>query len=305
MQSLPASQWRLGAKTVSLDRPRLMAVANVTPDSFYAGSRLDPGEGSALREALAVLIAEGPDILDIGGQSTRPGSSRVDSAEELRRVVPAIQAARELAPWLPLTIDTYSAAVAREALAAGADGVNDISGGSLDPQIWDVVAETGSGYVLMHMQGRPETMQADPQYQDCVSEVAAYLEGRSAELAARGIRSEQVAIDPGIGFGKRLADNLALIRQAASFHRLGQPLLYGVSRKSFIAKLPQADAAAATPEGRLPGTLAATWALLERGVMLHRLHDIAAARQLFGFWQALKGDTERNPCEGLGEPQIK
>lgn len=291
MQTKPAArEWRLGAKAIRLDIPRVMAVANITPDSFYSGSRLDPGEGGALREALALLIAEGPDILDIGGQSTRPGSPRVGTAEELRRVVPAIRAARELAPWLPLTVDTYSAEVAREALAAGADGVNDISSGSLDAALWDVVAETGCGYVAMHMQGTPETMQAEPHYDDCVGEVYAYLGARLGALEARGIPRERIAVDPGIGFGKRLADNLDLLREAARFHTLGQPVVYGVSRKSFIGKLPQAGPGAASPEGRLPGTLAATWALLDRGVMLHRLHDVAAARQVFSVWQALRAE---------------
>lgn len=283
-----AAEWRMGEKPISLNAPRIMAVVNATPDSFYAGSRFDPASNAALGEALAQLIAEGPDCLDIGGQSTRPGSPRVDSATELSRVIPAIRLARELAPELPITVDTYSAAVAREALAAGADGVNDISAGSLDPALWDVVAGAGCGYVLMHMQGTPETMQADPQYEDCVGEVHAFLESKLEELEARGIARERIAIDPGIGFGKRLEDNLALIREAGRFHDLGQPLLYGASRKSFIARLPGVDSCGAEPEGRLPATLAATWALLERGVMLHRLHDVGPARQLIALWQALR-----------------
>jgi dihydropteroate synthase len=259
-----------------------MAIANVTPDSFYAGSRLDPAQ---LRERLLAIVAEQPDILDIGGQSTRPGSPRVSAEEELARVLPALATARQLAPDLPITVDTYSSVVARVALDAGADGINDISAGSLDSELLGVVAAHPTcGYVLMHMQGTPETMQREPHYDDVVAEVSQFFAERLAQLEALGIARERIVLDPGIGFGKRLEDNLTLIKRAATFATLGCPLLYGVSRKSFIGKL---DPTAAHAADRLPGTLAATYALLQQGIVLHRVHDVAPTRQLCNVWAAL------------------
>jgi dihydropteroate synthase len=277
--------WRLGRYTLDCSEPRIMAIANAAPDSFYDGSRL-PQDRSGLRRRLEELIAAGPDILDIGGQSTRPGSARVGADEELARVLPALELARELAPELPVTIDTYSAPVARATLAAGAAGINDISAGELEPELWDVLAASDCGYVAMHMQGTPESMQQSPSYCDAAAEVGEYLSGRLAELERRGVDRERVVLDPGIGFGKRLEDNLELIRKADALQeRVGRPLLYGVSRKSFIGRL---DESADTAAARLPGTLGVTWELLRRGVMLHRVHDVAAVRQLMRVWSGVR-----------------
>ncbi len=280
------STWRIGRFTLDCSSTRIIAIANVTPDSFYSGSRVAT---ATLRDQLDSIFSQQPDTLDIGGQSTRPGSPRVSADEELLRVLPALAIARELAPEIPITVDTYSAAVAEAALDAGADGINDISAGSLDPDLLDVIAAHPScGYVLMHMQGTPETMQQSPHYDDVVAEVKEFFAAKLDELEQRGIARERVVLDPGIGFGKRLEDNLALIRHASEFHELGRPLLYGVSRKSFIAKL---DPSATDAADRLPGTLAVTLALLQRGVMLHRVHDVAATRQLMNVWHALSDVT--------------
>jgi dihydropteroate synthase len=259
----------------------VIAIVNATPDSFYAASRV--GTGAGLREALGALLDAQPDAVDVGGQSTRPGSARVGAAEELRRVLPVIAALRELSAALPITVDTFCADVAREGLSAGADGVNDISAGRLDPALLGVVAASGCGYVLMHMQGEPQTMQQAPEYADCLGEVRGFLAAELARLERLGVARERVVLDPGIGFGKRLPDNLALIRGAEALAALGRPLLYGVSRKSFIGKLGGAE----DPAARLPGTLGVTWELLCRGVMLHRVHDPRPVRQLIAVWEAV------------------
>lgn len=312
--------WQLGSKRIGLERPRIMAIVNADPESFYPGSRLSAGSAET-GERLARLLEAGADVLDIGGQSTRPGSVAASEEEELARVIPLIRLARELAPDLPLSVDTFRTVVAREALAAGADGVNDISAGGLDPQLWELVAASGCGYVLMHMRGTPQTMQQDVHYDDCVAEVAAFLGEKRSILIVLGVEPQRIALDPGIGFGKRLQDNLALIGGAERLRKLvgahgrapgfdtavpgaqpcaptedrSQPcapaLLYGLSRKSFINTLMKQAGqpeAAALPEQRLPATLGATWALLDQGVMLHRVHDVAETRQLMTLWEALR-----------------
>jgi dihydropteroate synthase len=275
--------WQLGSKKIDCSRPRVMAIVNATPDSFFAGSRA-PEPGEDLDATIAALLADGPDIVDIGGQSTRPGSKRVDAAEETRRVVPVIEAVRRADAEIPVTVDTYSPAVAREALAAGADGVNDISGGLADAAMLPLLADSDCGYVLMHMLGTPETMQMDPAYEDCTGEVFEFLAVRLAALRQAGVAADRVVLDPGIGFGKRISDNLELIEQSERFLPLGRPLLYGVSRKSFIGKLAGAD----DPAERLAGTLGVTWRLLDHGVVLHRVHDVRPVKQLFALWEALE-----------------
>lgn len=275
-----STHWQLGDKLIDCTQPRVMVIANLTPDSFYQGSRVgeDP---DPQRQALLGLIGAGADIVDLGGQSTRPGSQRLSTQEELSRVLPAIEEVRWLDSQIPITVDTFYAEVARRALEAGADGINDISAGSLDPELLPLVAESGCGYVLMHMLGTPETMQQNPHYNDCLAEVRSFFAERLAALDQLGIERDRVVLDPGIGFGKRLEDNMALLRGAGELVQLGRPLLYGISRKGFIGHLSsQADA-----ELRLPGTLGIIWELLNRGVMLHRVHDAAEARQLMDVWQ--------------------
>jgi len=275
-------RWNLGQKTIDCTKPRVIAIVNASPDSFYTGSRLARSP-QAQREMLITLLDAKPDVVDVGGQSTRPGSTPVGAIIELQRVIPVIKLLRGLDAQVPITIDTFHAAVAQEALSAGADGVNDISAGRLDSTLLDLVAERGCGYVLMHMKGTPATMQQQPHYDDCVGEVFGFLKQRLAMIEGFGIAPDSVVVDPGIGFGKRVEDNLALIRDTSQLARLERPLLYGVSRKSFIGALAKAD----DPARRLPGTLGVIWHLLSCGVMLHRVHDPAEVRQLITIWTAL------------------
>jgi dihydropteroate synthase len=276
-------RWLCGARVIDCGQPRVMAILNATPDSFFAGSRFVPGADG--RAQLAALIAAGPDLLDIGGQSTRPGAEQVGADEERARIVPAIELARELAPELPVSVDTYYSAVAEAALTAGADIINDVSAGRFDPQLIPLAADTGCGYVLMHMLGEPGTMQDAPQYRDCLAEVGGFFAEQLELLEDAGVSREQVVLDPGIGFGKTLEHNLSLIAGAAGFHRFGRPLLYGISRKRLIGELAEEPDAAL----RLPGTLGLSWELLSQGVMLHRVHDPAALRQLIAVWRGVYG----------------
>lgn len=280
-----AGIWRLGpGRSLDCSIPRIMAIINATPDSFHPGSRL-PEEAAARREALAALLLAGPDIVDVGGQSSRPGSERISAAEELQRVLPVIRTLRELDSEIPITIDTYHAEVARAALAAGADAVNDISAGSLDPQLLELVAQSGCGYVLMHMLGTPETMQLEPAYANCTDEVQQFFAQKLELLERAGVGRDCVVLDPGIGFGKRLDDNLDLITYARRFLEFERPLLYGVSLKRFIGELSGEQETAQ----RVSGTLGVIWELLGQGVMLHRVHDVTTARQMIDVWLGLRG----------------
>jgi len=257
----------------------LMGVVNVTPDSFSDG-----GEFFATNRALAHalrLAAEGADIIDIGGESTRPGAQPVPEAEELRRVIPVIHA---LAPKLaiPISIDTIKPAVARAALRAGASIVNDIASNREDEEMWRVAAECGAGYVLTHMQGSPENMQQNPLYKDVVAEVNEFFGRRLRRLAACDVKPEQVALDVGIGFGKRLEDNLQLLARLRAFTKWERPLLLGASRKSFMGTL-----LGCSVKERLPSSLAcACWAA-QQGARIIRAHDVAATRQALAMTRAL------------------
>ena len=258
-----------------------MGILNVTPDSFSDGGRfLHP---SAARDRALQLAADGADLIDIGGESTRPGAAPVPVDEELRRVLPVIQA---LAPTLPipLSIDTRKAAVAREALAAGASLVNDVTALRGDPAMADVVADAGVPVILMHMQGTPETMQQNPQYADVVSEVAGRLQEAAADAKARGIAEEQIVLDPGLGFGKRPEQNLALLRHLDRFVALGYPVVVGPSRKSFIGLvLEQPD-----PNERSMGTAAAVAVAVWQGAAMVRVHDVGAIRQVVRLTEAIR-----------------
>ena len=253
-------------------RPALIAgIVNVTPDSFSDGGKFFDTQ-AAVEHGLK-LAAEGADILDIGGESTRPRATPVSEAEELRRVIPVIE---QLASRLkiPISIDTMKPAVARAAIAAGASIVNDVAANREDDAMWRVVAGTGAGYVLMHMQGTPPTMQANPVYHDVVREVRDFFSERMQRLANCGIAREQVILDVGIGFGKTLEHNLLLIGALRSFTTLMRPLLLGVSRKSFLVKATGVEA-----PGRLPAALACTALAIEAGVQLVRTHDVAETVQ--------------------------
>ena len=245
-----------------------MGVVNVTPDSFSDGGRyLDA------RAAIAhgrVLAGEGADLLDVGGESTRPGAEPVEAAEEAARVVPVIEA---LAPHTPVSVDTTKASVARAAIAAGASVVNDVSALRFDPDLAGVVADAGVDCCLMHMQGEPRTMQDDPRYDDVVSEVKAHLEERAAFAVAAGIAEERIRVDPGIGFGKTVEHNLELLRRLDEIVALGFPVLVGTSRKGFLGKLTGREVGE-----RLPGTIATNVLAFERGASIFRVHDVAPVR---------------------------
>jgi dihydropteroate synthase len=248
-----------------------MGVVNVTPDSFSDGGRfLDPEAAIAHGRALA---AEGATVLDVGGESTRPGAAPVGAEQEAARVLPVVRAlAGETG--LPVSIDTTKAAVAAAAIDAGATIVNDVSAGRLDPEILAVIAGAGAGFVAMHMQGEPRTMQRDPRYDDVVAEVGAFLVERVEAAVAAGIAREAVMVDPGIGFGKTLDHNLALLAALPQLvERVGVPVLVGTSRKTFIGRLLGTDAT----EARDDGTLASVVWALDRGARMVRVHDVRRA----------------------------
>jgi dihydropteroate synthase len=239
-----------------------MGIVNVTPDSFSDGGRFfDPS--SAVAHALR-LIEEGAGIIDLGGESTRPGSDGVSAAEELQRILPVLQELRKCQADIPISVDTAKADVAKEVLAAGADIINDVSGLS-DPEMLSILRNTGAGYCLMHTQGIPKTMQNNPQYDDVVAEVFAFLQERRTMMIDSGIVPESIAVDPGLGFGKTSEHNWQLVENVAAFHRLGAPLLVGHSRKRFIVE---------RFSDREAGTRLVSRQLLESGVHVLRIHEI-------------------------------
>jgi dihydropteroate synthase len=263
--------WKTRRRTLYLSRSaKIMGILNVTPDSFSDGGQFFSLEAavSHARE----LVAEGAEIIDVGGESTRPGADPVPLEEELRRIIPVIQKIRAQFPSVLISVDTYKAATARQAIRAGADIINDITALRGDPGMIDVVLESGAAVVLMHMQGKPKTMQVAPSYQDVVSEVVAFLRDRRDWLVDRGVDHESIAIDPGFGFGKRLSDNIKLMRNLEAFSVLAQPLLIGVSRKSGLAQL--AGDSALPAAKRIWPTVALTCLLREKGAHLLRVHDV-------------------------------
>jgi dihydropteroate synthase len=258
-----------------------MGILNVTPDSFSDGGRhIDPEAAVARGVAMA---REGADVIDVGGESTRPGSEEVPEDEEIRRVVPVIERLAD-AVDVPLSIDTRKAAVAREALDAGASILNDVSALGHDPEMLEVVGETGAPVVLVHMKGEPRTMQENPVYEDVVAEVYDWLERRAVELEEAGLDPDALVVDPGIGFGKRPEDNLDLLRSIGDFHGLGRAILVGASRKSFLG----AVGAGAGPEERLPGSLAAASLCERSGVQWLRVHDVLETRALLDTLRAVR-----------------
>lgn len=268
---------------LTLDRPRLMGILNVTPDSFSDGGRyLSP----AAALAQGRQIAKAAEIVDVGGESTRPGAAEVPVAEEIARTVPVILALREGGMRGPISIDTRKALVAGAALQAGATLVNDVSGLGFDPALGPLVAKAKVPVVLMHALGTPATMQDDPRYGDVLLDVYDALAARIAAAVALGIDRVRIAIDPGIGFGKTAAHNLALIRGLSLLHGLGCPILLGASRKRFIGSIGGAD----TAEARMPGSLALALAGFAQGAQITRVHDVAETRQALRLWQALNTD---------------
>jgi dihydropteroate synthase len=243
---------------------RIMGVVNVTPDSFSDGG-LFLDEQAAVNHGVE-LVGQGAHILDIGGESTRPGAEPVGVEEELRRVVPVVEALAQQVGEVQISIDTSKAAVARAALAAGATLVNDVSALRADPRMASVVAGSGADCCLMHMLGEPRTMQRDPRYGDVVDDVRAFLEQRLAFAVREGIAEDRILLDPGIGFGKTVEHNYALLRRLDEIVVLGRPVVIGTSRKSFLGR---------TPAERLPGTIATNVMAFERGAGVFRVHDVA------------------------------
>ncbi len=276
---------RLGAPRppfagLAMDRPHIMGIVNVTPDSFSDGGRHATPE-QAVAHGVALLEA-GATLLDVGGESTRPGSGEVAPDEEIRRVVPVIRALAERGAVV--SVDTRHAEVMTAAVAAGAAIINDIAGLE-GPGALAAAAKSGAAVVLMHMRGDPRHMQQDPRYDCAPLDVYDYLAGRLAACRAAGIPDQRLAVDPGIGFGKTDAHNMAILARLALYHGLGVPLLLGVSRKSFIGRLSRGE----PPLQRLAGSLAVAQAGWEAGVQMTRVHDVAETAQALAVWRALRG----------------
>lgn len=274
--------WRFGGFTLPLTGgTRLMAVVNVTPDSFYAGSRARSEDEVAA--ALDRAAEGGADVVDIGGESTRPGAEPLTAAEEIERVVGAIEMAVRRTE-LPVSVDTTKVEVARAALDAGAVIVNDISGGTDDPGLLTLVAERGAGLVLMHRRGIPATMQEDPGYDNLMSEIYSYLAGRTREALNRGVEADRIVVDPGLGFGKRRQHNFELYRRVTEFHAMGYPLLAGPSRKRHTSGPSDRPA-----EERLMATAAACAILAYQGVQILRVHDVEEMRRALDTVDEIRG----------------
>jgi len=263
---------------IALDRPVLMGIVNVTPDSFSDGGLFDTTEAAIIHAA--ELASAGAGIVDVGGESTRPGSDAVDEKDELKRIVPVIEGLAGLPAVI--SVDTRKASVARAAAKHGAAILNDVSALTHDAKSMRAAAETGLSVVLMHAQGEPKTMQDNPRYDDVVLEVFDYLEARIGAAVKAGMERPRIAADPGLGFGKTLAHNLALLAHTSLFHGLGVPLLIGASRKRFI----QGVSGGEGPQSREPGSQAAAIAAAAQGAQILRVHDVAGSRQALAVWRA-------------------
>ncbi|AUH34992.1 dihydropteroate synthase [Paracoccus tegillarcae] len=277
MQALTAP--RADLLGLPLDRPRIMGIVNATPDSFSDGGAYEPTRHAQ------TLLDEGADLLDIGGESTRPGAVEMAASDEIARIEPVIRA---MAGHAPISADTRKASVARAALKAGAGMINDVSGFDFDPALAGVLADAGAPVCLMHAQGLPADMQDDPHYGDVLLDVYDALAKRIDGAVASGIERARILIDPGIGFGKTSAHNLSILRRISLFHGLGCPVLLGVSRKRFIGTIGGAE----TASERAPGTLALTIAAAAQGIQIHRVHDVAMIKQGLRLWDALSGEAE-------------
>jgi dihydropteroate synthase len=277
-QEVPMWSMNSGGRILMAERPLVMGILNATPDSFHSESRVEDRE--ALLALASEMLAEGADILDFGGQSTRPGSRRLDAAEESARVVPAIEAVRSAHPDAWISVDTYHALVAREAVAAGADIVNDISAGVLDADMIPTVASLRVPYIAMHMRGEPTTMQVDPQYDDVVSDVLDHLAAKRMECLSAGIHD--LIFDPGFGFGKTVDHNFSLLNNLEALQILGHPLLVGLSRKSMITRT-----LGIKSEEALNGTTALNMVALMNGASILRVHDVKEAVEVVRLFHAI------------------
>jgi dihydropteroate synthase len=267
--------------------PAVVGILNITPDSFSDGGEfLDPG---AAAEHAATMLDEGADILDVGGESTRPGSDPVSQEEEIQRVIPVLERILSVRPEAVISVDTYRSGTATAALEAGASLVNDVTALRGDPRIASVIQEAACPVILMHMQGEPKTMQKEPHYEDVVREVRDFLAERAGYAVAAGIRPENVILDPGIGFGKNLQHNLALLRNLDAIVDLGFPVLIGASRKSFMEKITGVQEA----RDRVSGTVATTVLAYERGATFFRVHDVRANREALAVAEAVLHTSRR------------
>lgn len=272
-------EWAVRDGAVSLDRPVVMGVVNVTPDSFSDGGRyLAPGDAAARARR---LVEQGADVLDVGAESTRPGAEPVPAEEEWRRLRPALERITELP--VPVSVDTRKAVTARRALEAGAAIVNDVSGLGHDPSLAELVAETGAGLVLMHMRGTPRDMQEETEYDDLVGEVLDRLREAVRRARSAGCSAGQLVVDPGIGFGKSARGNLRLLARAGTFGRAGAPVMVGPSRKSFIG-----ETLGLPLEERVEATASACVVGLERGARLFRVHDVQPVRRALDMAAAIR-----------------
>ncbi len=272
---------KLKNKTIDLSQPKLMGILNVTPDSFSDGKEYYDAE-KALKHALQ-MEKEGADIIDIGGESTRPGATKVELQQELDRVIPVIEKIRRNSD-IPISIDTCKSAVASEALSAGADLINDISALRFDEKMKNVLQENPDvPVILMHMLGTPQTMQKDPHYDDVIKEILDFFMARIEYCTSHKIDEKRIILDPGIGFGKRQEDNLAILKKIAEFRCFGLPVLLGASRKSFIGRIYDS-----LPNERLEGSLAAAGQALSSGTNLLRVHDVAAHKRFLQVWQEIR-----------------
>lgn len=267
-------------RLLDLSMPVVMGILNLTPDSFFDGGKYSHAD--AIFQQAEKMLQEGATILDLGGASSRSGAAEVPEAEEMRRVLPAVTGILQRFPEAILSIDTWRATVAEAAINAGAHIINDISGGSLDPELFATAGRLQTPYILMHMQGTPQTMQQHPHYEDVVTEVLDYFIEKTARLRAAGVKD--IILDPGFGFGKTVAHNYTLLRQLHTFGTVtGLPVLAGISRKSMICK-----ALGVKPENALNGTTALHMVALQQGACILRAHDVREAREVITLWQLLQ-----------------
>ncbi len=280
---------KVRGKELNLSSTAIMGIINVTPDSFSDGGKAF-NVGAALTMALS-MKDDGASIIDIGGESTRPGSVRIGVMDEIERVVPVIKAVRQALPDIIISVDTYKYEVALKALEAGADIINDIYAGTFNPEIFDLAAQTGAGLVLMHMKGTPETMQNNPEYSEkgVLNDVIEFLKERAYVAQKKGVSGESIIIDPGIGFGKNLKHNLELLEGIGKLKELGYPVLIGTSRKSMIGKILNNE----VPE-RLMGTAATVAISIARGADIVRVHDVREIRDVVKVSDAMSKKGEFN-----------
>jgi len=275
---------KLKDKTLMLDKPVIMGILNVTPDSFSDGGLYIEKESAY--KCAEKMLKEGASIIDIGGESTRPGSKPVSAEEEIKRVIPVIELLKNrLGSEIIISIDTYKSEVAKEALKFGVDIVNDISGTHFDEKMVDVEGEFDCPIVITHIKGTPQNMQKNPYYEDVIKEIIQYFEKTIDKLLKRGIKKEKIIIDPGIGFGKRVEDNLCILKRLNEFKIFGLPVLIGTSRKSFIGKITNE----ADPKKRLSGTLATIYASAIRGAKILRVHDVKETANFLKILNSLEG----------------